>query len=44
MTDPIKAFERHLQNRPERISSYTVRDYVTDLKKFAEWFNLTNGE
>ena len=44
MTDPIKAFERALQNRPEGISPYTIRGYISDLKKFAEWFKLSTGE
>ncbi len=41
---PIKAFEKDLANRPEGISPYTVRGYAADLKKFAEWFELTNGQ
>ena len=44
MSDPIKAFERALQNRPEGISPYTIRGYISDLKKFAEWFKLSTGE
>ncbi len=42
--DTILAFEQYLRNRPEGISTYTVRGYLADLRKFAEWFQLTNGE
>jgi len=45
MSTPIfEAFEESLRNRPEGISPYTVRGYVTDLKRFAAWFEKTNGE
>lgn len=44
MRSPIEAFEDHLRNRPEGISPYTVRGYLADLKKFGEWFKVTNGE
>ena len=45
MPAPIfKAFEESLRNRPEGISPYTVRGYMTDLKRFAAWFEKTNGE
>lgn len=43
-TEPIRAFEQHLNDRPEGISAYTVRGYLADLRKFAKWFELTNGE
>ena len=41
---PIEAFEETLRNRSEGVSAYTVRDYTASLKKFAEWFEMTNGE
>jgi len=44
MRPPIEAFEEHLRNRPEGISPYTVRGYLADLKKFSEWFKVTNDE
>ncbi len=45
MSTPIfEAFEDSLRNRPEGISPYTVRGYVTDLKGFATWFEKTSGE
>jgi site-specific recombinase XerD len=45
MPTPIfEAFEIHLRGRPEGVSPYTVRGYVRDLKKFAGWFEKTNGE
>lgn len=44
MRPPIEAFEEHLRNRPEGISTYTVRGYLADLKKFGEWFKVTNDE
>lgn len=45
MTTPIfEAFEETLHSRPEGISPYTVRGYLRDLKKFAGWFERTNGE
>lgn len=40
----FEAFEESLRNRPEGISPYTVRGYMTDLKRFAAWFEMTNGE
>ncbi len=45
MPTPIfEVFEESLRNRPEGISPYTVRGYLTDLKRFAAWFDKTNGE
>lgn len=44
MRSPIEVFEEHLRNRPEGISPYTVRGYLADLKKFGEWFKITNDE
>lgn len=45
MTTPIfEAYEKSLRSRPEAISPYTVRGYLRDLRKFAGWFERTNGE
>ena len=45
MSTPLfEAFEEVLRNRPEGISPYTVRGYMTDLKRFVAWFEKTNGE
>lgn len=44
MRFPLKAFEDALRNRPEGISAYTVRGYLTDLRKFSGWFKSTTGE
>ena len=43
-TSIFEAFEESLRNRPEGISPYTVRGYVTDMKRFAAWFEKTNGD
>ena len=40
----IESFKQDLLDRPEGISPYTVRGYASDLRKFADWFELTNGE
>jgi site-specific recombinase XerD len=42
--ETIESFKQDLLDRPEGISPYTVRGYVSDLRKFADWFVLTNGE
>ena len=44
LTNPIKAFEEALRKRPEGISPYIIQDYVGGLRKFSEWFVMTNGE
>lgn len=33
-----------MRNRPEGISPYTIRGYLADIRKFAQWFDLSNGE
>lgn len=42
--ETIESFKQDLLDRPEGISPYTVRGYMSDLSKFADWFELTNGE
>jgi site-specific recombinase XerD len=44
MKDLLKAFEEALRNRPEELSAYTVRGYLADLRKFAQWFRMNSGE
>lgn len=44
MEDPIEAFEHDLRNHPQGVSPNTIRSYLSDLKNFAEWIHLTNGE
>lgn len=41
---PIEEFKEALENRPEGVSPYTVRDYLSALRKFNGWFEQTNGE
>jgi site-specific recombinase XerD len=40
----LSRFEMWLTNREEGISALTVRGYLADLGKFAEWFRLSTGE
>jgi len=38
VTNPIKAFEKALRNRPEEVSSYIIQDYVGDFQKVEHFF------
>jgi integrase/recombinase XerD len=44
MRQSLKEFGEALRGRPEGLSAYTVRGYLADLKKFAEWFQASKGE
>lgn len=44
LRSPIEEFKEDLENRPEGVSPYTIRDYLSALKKFDTWFQKTHGE
>lgn len=44
LRSPIDEFEEALRNRPEGISPYTIRDYLSALRKFAAWFKVDSAE
>lgn len=44
MQSPMEAFEEDLRNRPEGISPYTIRGYLSDLRGFAAWVEEVHQE
>lgn len=43
MPDSLKSFEEELGKRPEGVSTYTIRGYLADTRKFVEWYETTHG-
>ena len=44
MPTPLQKFEEALRNRPEGISPHTIRNHVTGVRKFMEWYRKTYDE
>ena len=44
MRSTIKWFGEALKKRPKGILPLTIRTYLTDLERFAAWYEETNGE